>query len=243
MNNDITNVSSSTAAAHSSAAKNKKIWLIVAVLAILAAALGFSYIRYQSSQYSYRYEKFSTFTLPGDGADYGLTYSKPDPFINNLPGVNHSQTSDMFVHRKGDINTGPPIGYLAVQSHKYPAAALKGTAYKQLISGFLQKPASEDYDNAVLVLQQFATQIGRYGQKVTLAPAKPFTNNYIKAYAWQFDVSAIDINSKSPAQQGKALYILGKNGWYYFFIAAEKNNWQNNSAFFQKVLGSVKTDQ
>ncbi len=69
--------------------------------------------------------------------------------------------------------------------------------------------------------------------------------------AWQSDYSVIQNskidptakNSNPVAYQGKLVFGIGQNGYYYFTVADVPYNWQSNQTTWQKVAASLKIDQ
>ena len=244
-NNDKINVSASSTANVQNVARKKRFWLFVVSILLLTAALGYLYYRNYSDEYSFKYEKLASYTMPGVAKGTAITVDKPIDMANNAPAIIVPE-AQYFVHLKGggnDFKNGIPIAYLALQSRKYPSEVLKTIAYRDAIVNIMKDTSSEDYERRIINVQQFVSQIGVYGEKVELSPATEFRNSSISKYAWQFDLGVTSVSSKAPPHQGKAVYVLGNNGWYYFMVTAEKENWANNQAFFKKVLGSIKVDQ
>lgn len=227
--------------------KNRKPLLsVVAVLLLISIATGFWYVENQSSKTTFSGFDTANFTLPGNGEGLGMSFNKPNSINKDVAGIENSPRAAIFVQLKGDgdsIENSTAEAFIAAQTRQYPQKILGTNEYKDQISERIADVSSPDYERRVVNVHQFVTQIGRFGNKVTMSTAKPFASGNIQAYAWSFDLSVADINSKNPPQEGKAIYALGNNGWYYFFVSAEKSLWQENLAFFDEILNSVKVDQ
>jgi hypothetical protein len=220
--------------------------LIVILLALVAGIIywhnrGSGNGRTSSNKYSYRYDKASPYTLTGKSQGAGIILNKPEAFGSSPVAKTDDSITFVQLATSADNKSAVATGFLALRSRLYPK--LLGITYKESVKKAIQNRSGEEYSNAVLMAEQIEPQVGIYGQKITLGKAKPFTNSNIKNYGWQFDATATDIYNKGPIQQGKVIYILGQKAWYYTLLITEKNNWQNNSAFFQKVLDSLNVDQ
>jgi hypothetical protein len=223
---------------------------IVPAILILLVLLGGAYLLWQhyhsSNSYPYTYKKTHAYSLPGSQPGRGISFDKPDALGAAAPNENTAtQRGFEQVLIPLDKNKAAVIySRLLVESSDYakgPSANLV-----KLINDAAKTPSSDSgYQGVVRNAQTFTVKaFQQSGVKYDYSHAQPFASQYVKANAWQFDVTATGKDPKNfPEQQGKLLFLVGKHTAYYFFIAAIKDNWQSNHAFFDQVVNSVKIDQ
>lgn len=223
----------------------KKLAIITLLIAIVSSVVYGSFI-YKNTNGNNSTAKTSVFSyqnLKNDSLSAGypettMSYSRPSEFVST---DNNKTYSKNYQHKLTIDGSQQAIGNLSVAiahvTGKLPTV-LPPIVAKDLASS----PTSEAYKSQIKPLLAYATQqMKKTATNVSLSNVKAFNSANIKDKAWQFDLSATGIYGDKWV--GKFIYTWGKNGIYYFMIAAPDANWQANQSTWQQMLDSIKIDQ
>jgi hypothetical protein len=228
--------------------RRRNILVLVGIVIIGLAVSGF-YLKYHhnntaKSNYTtttYRYSTLDSYKLQATEQNTGMSFNKPKEFVKQVTGTGQVVLvrSDIM-QRTDQFNKG----YIAAAYTPMTSATttLDSTSL-QSISKVLADPSSTYYKATTSSVTQFIKdRIDKNKSKLTIGNAKPFTNSQIQSNAWQFDITASELNNKNKIS-GKAIYAIGSKAYYYFMLTSESSDWQANQDVWQKVLDSIQVNQ
>lgn len=200
-----------------------------------------------TSGVSYKYKKFDTFKLPGFIKGSGMSFSKPQEAaaVAKLPPTKDYQEFVQSVTSQ-DKNKDPLAIYYELAQSNYNFTKVPFTDTQQ--SNFqksLVDPNNPAHKSAVSYVQSYVINKVNPRFHLTLAPFSQFYGAQLK-YAAVADFSGLDAAAAKniPTKlQGKVVAVCGKNGYYYFMVAATQPNWSRNQSAINNILNSLKVDQ
>lgn len=229
--------------------KHPRLLLIVVVL--LACIVAGSIYLYSANkdnsdtkQATTVYAGTTTYLVPGKSASHGISFNKPNIF-NSKNIQENTPTKRGFSYYKQTASKQSVLNSrLLVSSVAYPIPTAPSQGTVKAINDALSSPESENYDAVVSPMNQFVMD-GYFHSplKTTLGSPQPFISKTISANAWKFSVTVSDPDNMIPAESGSLIFAIGKNTKYYFLLTVENNEWNNNQAFFNDVLDSIKVDE
>jgi len=223
--------------------KNILLGFLILVIAVIGT-VGYLrlYAKYVNSRSNYTYQKTEAERVAVTNIS-GLTFQKPVEFKKNYNSQEQKTTTTTFSHT---TEKGYAISNLGVAATK---AGNQDTKFVDGINYLLDANngpvySKADYDSYTSHFLDFVKSFNSSEYSIQLSLPKKFTNPNIKSNAWVFDVSGETKPSVNLAPiQGQFIFILGKNGYYYFALTTIKTNWRSNSSTWQQVFNSIKIDQ
>lgn len=210
--------------------------VLLAVIVLVAAA-AFWRTHNKSGQEPTIPPGFSSYKLAGHGTGRGISFIRPDNLsLDTSPGATSLPDHVGMAH----TTSGHTDDYIAAASPITSAAAYK-TFNAPAVAKELSNPGGDNFPTYISPPEFFAMNIAQ-GSNIQFAAAHPFTNDSIRANAWQVGMT---LTSKSTSRTGRGtlLYILGKNGYYYFMLEANSDYWQAHSKDWPVILNSIQVDQ
>ena len=230
--------------------------LITAIVAITTIALITGlYIAHNNkttnpalvSYHTYDVSKMNTMLVPGSKPGKGIKLSLPVGFsaFGTAVNTNNQKGFISFVKNPKDSKQTIAVARVVADSYNFSSPSMPDADfYKQTNELFSLNPSGSDYQAGIKSLYFLAKQaFPEKSISVKIAGAKPFTNSYIRKYAWQIDMTASDSKALTPDHQGKILWIGGNNGFYHLLVAAADNDWNNEPNVWQAIINSVQVNQ
>lgn len=233
-----------------------KILLAVVSTAVVVIAAGLVYLAWSHfaphQPYKHAYSSLIDYKLTGQGDGHGVSFKKPVEFgsveFANFAATHPGNNTDMINLSEVAPNKVAKTTPGTIATESIVSALPTKAGFVALAQKTLANPKDSSYPNFIRPLNQFLSDQISSRFSFSFGSAKVFSNSSIKSNAWQFDFTGLDSgNHKDKAQiynlQGKLVYAIGKNAYYYFVLATVPYNWQSNHALWQQVLDSIKIDQ
>lgn len=134
------------------------------------------------------------------------------------------------------IDGNPPVDLSAMRnSFNSDSSSYQTYAKTVSITGFLSNEVTAAYYPGV------------DNSKTLVDLGKPFiiTTSYLNTDTWQFPFTAQNDTSPDQKVQGIIIFHLGKstsiyNGYNYFMLSSQNNNWQPNQPVWHQIISSLK---
>lgn len=209
-----------------------KIMKIAAPLVILIiAVIGAVYFLQAQSKYpsKHTYNRLDSYSVvSAEGA--GMSFNKPVELKEQFATSGQVELSHVI--------QGQLASYIAAASS--PITKPLTDAELQNLTKVLSSTSDAYYLPSTNALKTFVVDRVPLGAKINFGESKPFTSQSIRANAWEFDLK---IDSKNKKLSGIAVYVAGKNAYYFFMITTPDYNWQGNQQIWNQVFTSLKIDQ
>lgn len=204
--------------------------ILIALALILASAYAVLWHQLENkSNYKYTYKQLKPVNYGSTGKGQGLQVSLPAQF--SLSKKNHNyETYSQSVR-------GVPIAVSTMDI--IPLTAQQVMQGQSSLTILLTK-GSPNYQNEInglagLISSNFLP--ANYRATIT----KVAKVDSLGTHFWELDFSARA--PSKPSFEGKMLYGYGKNAVYTLVLATVSQNWSDQSAIWQKVVGSLQIDQ
>ncbi|MDO8591964.1 MAG: hypothetical protein Q7R60_03530 [bacterium] len=225
-------------------------------LAILLAVLvlaGSGFYLYHQNQlktkraaqpYAYTYKTLDSYTLAGEQAGSGMTFSKPVEFA--APTKSAAKTHQVqFSHGPTKDGLLATIAGVAAAS-VYESTALSAS-YMKIFEATIVDPKNAGYAALIGPLKDFVNHRLPSIYNTTFSTPKKLSTANLTSNAWEIDFTATvkeaDQKSSFPNLQGQEVLVIGQKTFYYFMVNSVDYNWQSNQKIWQQVINSLKIDQ
>lgn len=209
-------------------------YLIAAVIAILIIVIGvYAYSHKRSKPVAFG--DTSQYLLKGGEAGEGISFSRPGKM-----SIDQSSTFLPYMAAFNFVQAGKSLGYIAAES---PLGSVSN--YQKFEKPSIQKSTgvlnAQSYKNFPGIAQFIKTNIPA---DITIDYSAPtsFKNPAITSDAWQFDLKLTN-KSSSETNEGKLVFILGKNNYYIFMAVDQGDTWEADQVTWTGVLNSIRVDQ
>lgn len=214
-----------------------KLLILVLIVALAVGTLAFNFMGDSNDAIDHtNYPLMETYSMPGNVAGSGLSFTKPVDFIKYV------ESSDQVVFQQPLINAHNKksiVAYLAVSSTSVAQAYTTSQlmALKETLA--ITNP---NYGIAVSPINQFIKDRLPTGWQINLDKPATYLNKSIQDNAWQFNFSASDTINKNDPFKGQVLYAISGKNLYFIMIATTSDNWQENQNTWQKIFDSFQID-
>lgn len=249
--------------------RSKAKWAILAIVPLsVVFSILFLNVVYRNSTKNTQahYSKLDAYAVQCSGAGSGMAFNKPI----EVKAISSDQCQVVlgdFV-TSSDQATISYKGYIAGYVDNTNSKVISDNDLAQISDAILH--GNNIYHNqTVTPIQQFVGQRLPVGWSVQLGEAQKYTSSHIKNDAWKFDLKATSNIKVTPVStvgnapipntkntppntiknalisgpmEGRVIYAISGQKYYYFLALAESKNWSSNQPIWQKVFDSLKLD-